>query len=145
MSEAAHRVRRRASELCEYCRLPQSAFRRPFHIEHIVAKQHGGSDREDNLALACWICNFKKGPNLSGVDPLTGEIVRLFNPRLDHWATHFTALVGTLVRGGVEIRGLTPIGRATVDVLGMNDEMRQILRHELWVEKLYAIDQKNAD
>ena len=45
--EAAVRdlVRRRAVNRCEYCRLPQSALpHAPFHVEHVVAKQHGGSD-----------------------------------------------------------------------------------------------------
>ena len=53
------------------------------HIEHIVARQHGGLSRLDNLALACWNCNLKKGPNLSGIDPTTGLVVALFNPRKD--------------------------------------------------------------
>src|ERR1035437_6502928 len=55
-------VRRRAGNRCEYCRLPQGAFPRGFHIEHIVARQHGGPTRLDNLAFACWSCNLKKGP-----------------------------------------------------------------------------------
>jgi 5-methylcytosine-specific restriction endonuclease McrA len=47
-------VRQRAEGRCEYCRLPQSA--QPFvafHLEHIIAKQHGGSDASDNLCIAC--------------------------------------------------------------------------------------------
>lgn len=40
----------------------------PIHIEHIVARQHGGPTRLDNLALAGRNCNLKKGPDLSGVD-----------------------------------------------------------------------------
>jgi len=139
MSELSDAVQRRAGDRCEYCRLPQSAFRRAFHIEHIVARQHGGSTRLDNLALACWNCNLKKGPNLSGVDPQTGQMIALFHPRRNEWAEHFSALVGTLIAGGVEIRGLTPIGRATVQVLGLNEEMRQILRFELWLEGLYIV------
>ena len=38
-------VRERADHRCEYCCLPQDA--EPFfvyHVEHIVARQHGGSD-----------------------------------------------------------------------------------------------------
>src|SRR5947207_2515704 len=37
MSEVVEAVRRRAGGRCEYCRLPQAAFHRAFHIEHIVA------------------------------------------------------------------------------------------------------------
>ena len=138
MSEAAEAVRRRAGNRCEYCRLPQAAFRRGFHTEHIVARQHGGSTNLDNLAFACWSCNLKKGPNLSVVDPETGEITALFHPRKDEWQEHFTVHVGTLIPLGVEIRGLTPVGRATVRVLGLNEEMRQMVRYELWLEGLYT-------
>jgi HNH endonuclease len=137
MSDLAAEVRRRASGRCEYCHLPQSAFRRPFHIEHIVARQHGGLSGLDNLALACWNCNLKKGPNLSGIDPKTGQVSALFNPRKDEWDEHFPAVNGALIPLGVAIRGLTPIGRATVQVLGLNDEMRQLIRHELWIEGSY--------
>jgi HNH endonuclease len=137
MSEPAEAVRQRAGNRCEYCRLPQSAFRRPFHIEHIVARQHGGSTQLDNLALAVWNCNLKKGPNLSGIDPVTGRVTELFHPRRDEWDEHFSPVIGFLIPLGVAIRGLTPVGRATVQVLGLNDEMRQMLRHELWIEGIY--------
>lgn len=46
--------------------------------------------------------------------------------------------IGTLIPLGVEIRGLTPVGRATVRVLGLNEEMRQMVRYELWLEGLYS-------
>ncbi|MGA3024779.1 MAG: HNH endonuclease signature motif containing protein [Bryobacteraceae bacterium] len=138
MTELAAAVRRRAGQLCEYCRVPQAAFPRPFHIEHIVARQHGGSTQLDNLALACWQCNLKKGPNLAGVDPETGQIAPLFHPRKDEWAIHFSVRIGAFRPLGIEIRGLTPVGRATVRALGLNDEMRQMLRYELWLEELYG-------
>jgi hypothetical protein len=32
-----------------------------FHIEHIMARQHGGDDNLSNLALACPDCNAYKG------------------------------------------------------------------------------------
>jgi hypothetical protein len=137
MNGSAEEVRRRAHNRCEYCHLPQSAFRRPFHIEHIVARQHGGLTRLDNLALACWSCNQKKGPNLSGVDPGTGRVTALFHPRNDEWDEHFSPVIGALVPLGVAILGLTPVGRATVQVLGLNDEMRQLVRYELRIEGLY--------
>lgn len=81
--DAAQRnfVRQRAGNRCEYCRLlQQHADFVAFHIEHIVAKQHGGTDDSANLALACSRCNRTKGPNLSRVDPTTGQMVRLFHP-----------------------------------------------------------------
>ena len=45
-------VRRRAGGRCEYCLLPQESFEAAHHIEHIVARQHGGGDETSNLALA---------------------------------------------------------------------------------------------
>jgi hypothetical protein len=137
MSEPADGVRRRAGERCEYCRVPQAAFQRPFHIEHIVARHHGGTTEPDNLALACWRCNFKKGPNLTGIDPETEQVTPLFHPREDRWADHFEVRIETLMPFGIEIRGLTPVGRTTVRVLGMNEEMRQMLRYELWREAIF--------
>ncbi len=103
MSEHAAAVRRRAGDRCEYCHLPQSAYRRPFHIEHVVARQHGGSNELDNLALACWYCNLKKGPNLSGIDAHTGLMTALFNPRKDEWSDHFSPVAGALIPLGVAI------------------------------------------
>jgi hypothetical protein len=86
----------------------------PFQIDHIIARQHGGSDRIENLAFACMHCNRYKGPNLAGIDPLTGTLAPLFNPRTDGWAYHFRW-------EGAEIIGTSPTGRATVIVLFMND------------------------
>jgi 5-methylcytosine-specific restriction endonuclease McrA len=67
-------VRERASNRCEYCRIHQDD--EPFfrlHVEHIVARQRHGSDDADNLALSCHHDNDHKGPNLSGIDPQTGQ------------------------------------------------------------------------
>ena len=117
-------VRRRAQNRCEYCLLPQAHSPLTHHVEHIVAKQHGGGDEVENLALACHRCNLRKGPNLTGVDPLTGELVHLFHPRRDRWAEH-------LLLQGIRIIGITPIGRATVHLLSMNDPRRLELRSAL--------------
>ncbi len=111
---------------------PQALFRRRFHIEHIVARQHGGLTRLDNLALACWQCNLKKGPNLSGIDPETGQIIRLFHPRIHNWAEHFVFRELKSKAGTIELAGLTEIGRATIGVLELNEEFRQALRYEVY-------------
>jgi hypothetical protein len=137
MSALEQEVRRRACERCEYCHVPQSAFRRKFHIEHIVARQHGGATELGNLALACWNCNFRKGPNLAGIDAQSGLIVPLFHPRRDAWTSHFAARVVTEEPPGVTITGLTPTGRATVHVLDLNDNFRRVLRYEFWREGLF--------
>jgi 5-methylcytosine-specific restriction endonuclease McrA len=54
-------VRERAHYRCEYCHMRQDD--EPFisyQIEHIIAIQPGGSDDEENLALACSHCNLHK-------------------------------------------------------------------------------------
>jgi hypothetical protein len=117
-------VRVRAGERCEYCLLRQEQIDLPLHVEHIIAKQHGGSDDPENLALCCARCNLSKGPNLSGIDPESGELVPLFNPRRDEWAEHFAFQ-------GYRIAGLTPVGRASVYVLAMNEPRRLELRATL--------------
>ena len=119
-------VRQRAGNRCEYCRVHQRYYPDfTFHVEHIVAKQHRGTDDPGNLALACHLCNRKKGPNLTGIDPDTGEFTRLFNPRMDVWEEQFR-----LDPSG-EIVGLTDLGRTTAYVLDMNSEIRIQIRREI--------------
>ena len=62
--------------------MPKYALPLPFQIDHVIAENHSGATAEQNLALACPHCRFK-GPNIAGVDPETGETVRLFHPRRD--------------------------------------------------------------
>jgi cation diffusion facilitator CzcD-associated flavoprotein CzcO len=93
-------------------------------IDHVVAKQHGGADESGNLALCCGRCNQHKGPNIAGVDPETGAMMRLFHPRRDLWSEHFQ------YEGGVVV-GLTEIGRATAAVLAINLPIRVASRTAL--------------
>lgn len=99
----------------------------PFQIDHIIARQHGGPTVADNLALACIHCNRFKGPNIAGIDPDNSEIVRLFHPRSDIWAEHF-------IWDGPRLEALSPIGRATIALLLINDPeviaVRMALREE---------------
>jgi hypothetical protein len=118
-------VRRRAGDVCEYCRLPQRAS--PivhFHVEHIIARQHGGQTELDNLALACSRCNFHKGPNIASLDPDSGQLVPLFHPRRDRWTDHFAW-------EDTDIVGRTAMGRATVQLLAMNEWERMEVRENL--------------
>jgi hypothetical protein len=118
-------VRDRAAHRCEYCHLPDfHPVGEPFHMEHVRAKQHGGDNNPENLAWACHRCNFCKGPNLTGIDPKTEKVVSLFHPRADKWEEHF-------VLRGAELRGRTPKGRATVELLQMNSPRRLERRAEL--------------
>lgn len=90
MMDAALRdfIWERADGRCEYCQLHRNdADFLSFHIEHIIAKQHGGTDVADNLCLACSECNWAKGPNLAGL--VGGKLFPLFHPRRQRWSRHF--------------------------------------------------------
>lgn len=126
MEEATKQfVRQRAQGRCEYCGISETYFAQLFQIEHIVARSHRGESEPANLALACRRCNLHKGPNLAGIDPVSGELTRLFDPREDVWSDHFEQ------DSNGEIRGLSDVGRTTVFVLAMNDERRVELRRAI--------------
>jgi hypothetical protein len=116
-------VARRANDRCEYCMIRQAddaVFR--FPVDRIISGQHGGEYSRENTALACHHCNKKKGPNIASVSPGSpGLIVRLFSPRSDVWTEHFEF-------HGPVIVGLTPIGKATVELLDMNAPAKIRLR-----------------
>ena len=115
-------VRQRAGQCCEYCQRRQTDSPLiPLHIEHVIARKHGGHDGLDNLALACAECNLHKGSNLSGIDPESRQLVSLFHPRRDRWAEHFAW-------DGLSIVGLTAIGRTTIRVLELNSPARLRVR-----------------
>ena len=123
MSPSARcRVRERAGDRCEYCQLrQQDSPLALLHVEHVTPKAHGGGDELDNLALACIDCNLHKGPNLTGVDPETGQTTVLFHPRKGRWEDHFEWR-------GVLLVGKTAVGRTTIRVLKVNSEDQQALR-----------------
>jgi 5-methylcytosine-specific restriction endonuclease McrA len=117
----------RAHARCEYCRMRQEFDELTFQIEHVIPRKHHGVDAAENLALACFACNNHNGTNLSGFDPQTGEMTRLFHPRHDTWEEHFDWQRGRLV-------GRTAIGRTTIDVLAINLSYRVELRLALMEE-----------
>jgi hypothetical protein len=123
MTEAVRRfVRERAEHRCEYCQLHQDdSPLAALHIEHIRPRKHGGTDGEENLALACIDCNLRKGSNLTGIDPETGAVTVLFHPRQNSWETHFEWK-------GLHLAGRTTVGRTTVRVLELNSDDRLDLR-----------------
>ena len=110
-------VRRRADDRCEYCGLRQANASLTYHIEYIIARQHGGGDDESNLCLACPECNLHKGPNFAGRDPDTLLPTTLFHPRGQRWDEHFELTGGRII-------GRTAIGRTTVALLQMNTPRR---------------------
>ena len=115
------RVRRRAGNRCEYCRLSQILQGATFHIEHIIPKARGGHTASENLALACPGCNLHNGDRTHADDALTGESVPLFHPRKSAWHEHFEWT-------GVRVGGKTAIGRATLDALQFNQSRRLLIR-----------------
>jgi len=125
-------VRDRAANRCEYCCLAQENHDLPFQIEHIIAKKHQGDDDAENLAFSCFNCNAFKGPNIAGFDPDTGALTRLFHPRKDQWAEHFSWR-------GPELVGLTDVGRTTIEVLRINQHENIALRR-----LLIATDEKRV-
>lgn len=123
---------RRAHGQCEYCHFPEAASELPFHVDHIIAEKHGGPTMAANLAWACFSCNLYKGPNIAGLDPVTGKMSRLFHPRQDVWAEHFGW-------DGVWLRGKTAVGRTTVAVLAMNAADSIAVREALRDEGLFQL------
>jgi HNH endonuclease len=123
-------VWQRSRAACEYCRMPEERDEAQFQIDHVIAKVHGGKTRSDNLALACFFCNNRKGTNLSGIDSESGEIMRLFNPRRDRWNRHFRW-------DGPMLLGRTRTGRATITVLEINLPDRVALRALLIEEGVF--------
>jgi hypothetical protein len=112
-SETRQIVASRANFVCEYCLIAEEDAYFRFQVEHIISRKHGGASELENLALACIFCNRYKGSDIASLTPKTGELVRLYNPRTDHWSEHFRL-------SGVIIEPMTKIGEATVRILQMN-------------------------
>ena len=112
---------------CTYCRTAQANSGYPMVIDHIVPRSKGGATTFENLCFACYHCNLFKRSLITAVDALTGELVPLFHPRQQHWFEHFV-----WDEAGVSILGLTPVGRAKVTALNMNNEVISEARRN-WV------------
>lgn len=123
-------LRRRAGARCEYCHLPDRFATLRFQQDHIIALKHRGPTVLENLAWSCADCNAYKGSDLSGLDPRSGRLERLFNPRTDRWEEHFQW-------NGAELVGMTVMGRVTVALLQINREERVAVRRELMGAALF--------
>lgn len=108
-------VAERARDRCEYCRSPARYATQRFSVEHILPLSRGGQTVAENLALACQGCNNHKYNYSEAPDPVSGERAPLYHPRRDSWVDHFAWSADTLL-----IVGLTPTGRATVELLQLN-------------------------
>ena len=119
-------VRERAKGHCEYCLLSEEdtfLFHEP---DHILAEKHGGLTIAENMALACFYCNRFKGSDIASLDPQTGMLVRIFNPRTQIWQEHFKL-------NGPRIEPITPEGRVTERILKPNQSAR--IRERLELQK----------
>jgi hypothetical protein len=93
--------------------MPQVFDVRPFQLDHVRARTHGGETTVVNLALACFACNVYKAGHASGYDPVTDKLQPLFNPRTESWNRHFKWR-------GPYLHGKTAKGRTTIEVLRIN-------------------------
>ena len=121
------RVRAQAQDRCGYCQCPQQYVLGRLEIDHIIPQARGGTDAEENLWLACRMCNGFKGSHTHARDPLTGRRVRLFHPRRQRWRRHFLWSAD-----GTHIVGRTACGRATVVALQLNHMIALMVRRA-WV------------
>lgn len=107
---------------CRYCGFAQLGHGATFHIDHIVPRSKGGATSLDNLALQCPSCSLHKADKVGGTDPISATSVPLFHPLRDTWREHFR-----LEPDGACV-GLSPVGRATVIALGMNERIPRFAR-----------------
>ncbi len=119
----------RAGHRCEYYLTSRRVIGMPLVVDHIIPRALGGSDALDNLCAACYRCNEYRGAKTHDIDPLTGHLVPIFNPRTQAWHEHLA-----WANGGTHIVGLTPTGRATVRALRLNNEY-VVEARALWIAR----------
>lgn len=125
--ELRKKIREDANNQCGYCRSLQKYVLGILEIDHIIPKAAGGSDQEENLWLACRLCNSYKSTQTHAIDPVSNTKVALFNPRKQKWIKHFS-----WENNGALIHGLTPCGRATVLALQLNNPYAVMVR-QAWI------------
>lgn len=125
----------RARNRCEYCGIPDDVTLVSHEVDHVTAERHGGKTVRENLAYSCFRCNRLKGSDLTSIDPQTGKITRLFDPRSDKWRRHFR------LADDATIESLTAVGRTTAQFLRLNDAEWVALRAELRRQGRYFLPQ----
>ncbi len=114
----------RAMHVCEYCLVHADDTYLGCQVDHIIAEKHRGPTWAGNLSHACTFCNRAKGTDIASVSEMSGEIVRLYNPRTDIWDDHF-------VLDGAVIRSKSDIGAATSALLSFNAPERILERESM--------------
>jgi len=74
-------VAERSHDCCEYCLQPEIFSFSPHEVDHVIAEKHNGKTVEDNLALACKLCNTFKGSDIASVDPETQITMPVYHSR----------------------------------------------------------------
>ena len=125
--ELRERVAAQARHRCGYCLTAEAIVGTPMEIEHLIPRSLGGPDSEENLWLACSLCNDHKNDRITAEDPITGETVHLYNPRTRAGRDHFA-----WSDEGDRVVGLTACGRATVAALNLN-RLPLVIARRAWV------------
>lgn len=125
------KIIKQARNRCGYCLGEQRYILVPLEIDHLLPTAKGGTDDEENLWLACPLCNAYKGTKTHGVDLQTRRKVSLYNPRKQHWKRHF------IIVNGVRIVGKTAIGRTTIFALRMNNRISITVRQNWFLAGWY--------
>lgn len=110
MAERAYRV-------CEYCLVHEEDMFCGCQVDHIISRKHGGATEPGNLAWACACGNNTKGSDLGTLVGQPPQLVRLFHPRTDRWAS-------CLLLAGVRIDPTNATGEATVKLLQLKHASR---------------------
>jgi HNH endonuclease len=119
------KVTERGQGCCEYCLRPELFSLSVHEIDHVIAEKHGGTTTEDNLAIACKLCNTLKGSDIASIDPQTDEVTALYNPRRDHWVEHFQL-------NKAEFTPLSDRARTTIRLLQLN-QSSTLKERSLWL------------
>lgn len=108
---------------CCYCLTSEANSGIPMTFDHILPVSKGGATNFANLCLACRSCNEFKSDLTLVKDPVTDQIVQLYNPRTQVWSDHF--YWGEDVS---KIESKTSVGRVTIISLRMNNTIIRAAR-----------------
>jgi HNH endonuclease len=125
-------ITNRAQRRCEYCQSPMDYSSQSFVYEHITPVSKNGDTSLDNLALSCGGCNGYKYTKQEAIDPISSESAPLYHPRQQVWIEHFA-----WSKDGLEIIGITPTGRATIDAINLNRSGVKNIRRLLMMANLH--------
>ncbi|MBD2312894.1 HNH endonuclease [Desertifilum sp. FACHB-1129] len=116
-------IRASDRQRCCYCLTSEVNSGIPMTFDHILPVSKGGETNFENLCLACRSCNEFKSDTTEVQDPVTDEIVPLYNPRTQRWIEHFY-----WSEDATKIEEQTAIARVTIIALRMNNAVIRAAR-----------------